>query len=243
MSNYQRADHSSTPRLSISAAPHWMAQREDYAFANLRRDVADATFGYGEWVMVILMWTMEDFKQGLVGRCPTCYLDYGRIAEVYQQPAKRICPDCYGTTFEGGVRAKLRRPAIFDDSDQDEGHERRGAVTRSSANVSLWIDFTINTNDYLVRRDNTRWQIHVPDLTNLYHGFGNHADVISGVAQSLSANLEDGSSVVYTIPPTVPEDIEELLDTTPDHFVGPLDDIEVNGPLYLSTDQSVDVQP
>lgn len=242
--HYQRADASATARQSLSTQPHWAAQREDYAFKTLRRDIADTLFKFGEWVLVVLMWSLADFEDGLVDRCSVCYTAAGRLAEVYQQPNKRLCPSCYGTTFEGGIRALVRRPALVIDDDVDEAPSKHGVREVQSARADIWVDFTLRTNDYLIRSDNSRYQVHVPAMDTLYHGYGFVAPAFTGMCQQVSINLEDRSSVVYLVPPGDNTDIFDLLDPTGEHFEFEQSlDLQVNGPLFVGNQNDAVVDP
>jgi hypothetical protein len=73
---------------------------QPHAVATERFRHDGALFQWGEYAIFVLMWSVDDFEQGRVGRCPACYTAYGLIAEAYDQPARRNCPECFGTTFK-----------------------------------------------------------------------------------------------------------------------------------------------
>lgn len=161
----------------------------------------DALYAFGEWTMFFLMWRVEDHKKGLVDRCETCYEDYGDIAEVFKQSAKRKCPDCFGTTFEGGFKARIVRPAIWNLNAEENKEQSRGEVIKNTASVQSSSDFMLRTGDYLVRGDNTRWQMRTPAPAFLREGFNTATPELNHMGSSFSqCDREDEYSVAYTLP-------------------------------------------
>lgn len=171
-----------------------------YATQQERMRHDDAVLWYGEMTVFILWWSTLDFHNGLVDRCSTCFKPLLDIAEVYQQAPKIKCPNCYGTTFEGGFRALLYRPALWDHYQADQDLQRRGLTTSQTANVQPTTDFQMRDNDCAIRGDNTRWRITQPKQTELATGFGTKASWPNVLTSVIEAHLEDTSSVVYTVP-------------------------------------------
>lgn len=190
----------------------WLRDQENWAMTTLAREHNDALYQWGEYSMFVLLWSARDFDAGLVERCPVCYVAYGKIAEAYGQTAKSDCPDCYGTTFEGGHRAKIIRPALWADTDeQDEIEQRRGTHVTDRATIQSTTDFVLRNRDLVFRADGTRWQVSAPDAESVTTGFHTkgHKDSSVGLT-SATVTREDEASVAYDIPPTTPQLIATL---------------------------------
>jgi len=182
--------------------------REDWAIEQMRSRHDGALWRFGEYSMFVLLWRIEDFEAGLVGRCPECMTPYGAITDVYKQPMKTGCVTCYGTTFEGGFKARIVRPAMWDMGEATNGPGERGEVVRANAAVQSTHDFRMRTNDFVRRADGTRWHVQGLSTNHLRAGFGfpdkegtaigfNYGQVI----------LEDPASNAYAIqiPDTLPQ--------------------------------------
>lgn len=187
--------------------PHWVQDPQDYAVATLVQDQDDALWTFGEYVMLVLLWNIRDFERGQVARCPTCYSNFGKIADAYGQAAKEKCPDCFGTTFQGGFRAKIVRPAIFTAVDVDDNPEgSRGHIASASTSVQTTNDFTLRNRDFVFRGDGSRWSFIRPASTVAYTGFEVKGPIVGWNAGQVVR--EDESSVAYTVPP---EDTSALI--------------------------------
>lgn len=160
----------------------------------------DAALWFGEMSIFVLWWSVEDFEKGRVDKCPTCIVPWGDITDVYQQSPRMKCPNCYGTTFEGGFRALIHRPALWDHSHADQDIQRRGLATKQVASIQPTTDFEMRDNDCVIRSDNTRWRIEMPKQTEVTTGFGTKAGFVNVLTSVVTANLEDKLSVVYDIP-------------------------------------------
>jgi hypothetical protein len=183
--------------------PYYVREQQGWAIEQERMRHIQALYQVGENAAFFLMWHLLDFEAGLVGRCTRCYAAgrAQRVAEVYNQPTQQKCPDCYGTTFQGGIRARIVRPALFTDADETEHPESRGTQHPVSLTVESSVDFRLREGDYVIRADGTRWRTATPVRTNLRSGFGHPvqgADAISYNASS--ARLEDRTSVAYQLP-------------------------------------------
>lgn len=189
----------------------------------------EALWRFGEYTIFVLMWTLADLNAGRTTRCTTCFTS-NDITEVYNQPTKRRCPDCYGTTFEGGYRARIVRPGIWEASDTESDESRRGQINTGSATVQTTMDFHWHSGDYAIRADNSRWQVGSLQSELLDTGF-EPSTARTALAYTVRATLEDPSSVAYDIPPTSPADVALLarrLDRAP-HLFADIED--VRGPL------------
>src|SRR4051812_46155277 len=89
---------------------------EDYAVAQLRKDVRDSLTMAGEQsVLLRLFHAQEDDAVP----CPQCG------DEIYKSPEKN-CPSCYGTMFDGGGREAMKVGALFPDPQVNETLGNRG---------------------------------------------------------------------------------------------------------------------
>lgn len=196
----------------------------------------DALYMVGEWTMFFLKWRIEDHEKGLVARCQVCYLDYGDIAEVFKQPSKRRCDNCFGTTFEGGIKARLVRPAIWQPNTEEHAEQRRGEIIRNSAMMQSTSDFKMRVGDWVLRADGTRWKMRNPSTNLLRDGFETATPEISNVGYIYGQlDLEDDSSVAYDVPISGVSPVptpEELLGTNT-HYLPDFSAHEfINGPLF-----------
>jgi hypothetical protein len=154
-----RPDDTSSPHTD----EYYLRQQEDWATYQERMRHEQALYQVGEYSMFILMWSLIDFEEGLVVRCTRCYGTTGtiqqRVANVYNQPTQNECPDCYGTTFEGGIRAKIVRPTIWADQDEKEKLAQRGVVHPERVSVESTWDFRMRQGDFILRADGSRWRV------------------------------------------------------------------------------------
>lgn len=191
-----------TPTRSHRVMPYYIREPQGWAIEQERRRHNEALWYVGENTMFVLMWHLEDFMDNLVGRCPTCYESQGRIANVYGQADEYKCPDCFGTTFEGGFKALIVRPAIFSDSDEGETRDRRGVVHPQDLTIESTPDFRIRTGDYCFRVNGDRYYMRVPERITLRTGFGHATQTETAIGYNhANAAVEDPDSVAYMIPP------------------------------------------
>ena len=187
-------------------SPFWLPEHHDAQSSHLSDHHVSALYSMGEYVMFVLMWQVSDFKAGLVGRCPTCYGARQRVSEAYKQAPDSKCLDCFGTTLEGGYRARIVRPALVSDSTSGETKmAKRGEVTTDALTLETTTDFFSRTGDYLIRADGTRYQLQEMTTLVVRSGFGFPSLSLSVGGLIPGARLEDVSSVVYKIPPSPAE--------------------------------------
>lgn len=217
--------------------PYHAWDRQDWAIEQERQRHADALYRLGEYSVFVMMWTLIDFKAGLVGRCTRCYSTpnsvQSRVSAVYNQPTQNKCPDCFGTTFEGGVRAKIVRPAIWTDTDETEKQDRRGSVHPEQSSVESTWDFRMHQGDYVIRADNSRWRLpESPSRVTLRSGFAHPDQVDASITYDrIQARYEEKTTVAYMLPPTDSATISGVLTAPgwqPIDFSG---FEEINGPL------------
>lgn len=194
---------SMVPIAPLAKSPYYLPDMKQYVVAQETMRHNEALYAFGEYSMFVLMWRIPDFAAGLVTRCHVCYAR-GRTSDAYGQSDKEKCLNCYGTTFEGGIRAQIVRPALWVDNDEDTiVTDARGQMTHSADRlVQTTADFTMRTNDYVFRYDGTRWQIGVPTGDRIHTGFGPIGSAGSLIGFNINGvNKEDEASVAYLIPP------------------------------------------
>lgn len=195
-----------TKRRVHKVMPYYIRERQDWAIEQERRRHNQALWYVGENTMFVLMWHLEDFQSQLVNRCPTCYESQGMIAEIYGQTDEYKCPDCFGTTFEGGFKAIIVRPAIFSDSDEGETKHSRGVIHPNDLSIDSTPDFRVRTGDYCFRQNGDRFFLRVPERITLRTGFGDPSQGGTAIAYNhANAAQEDPSNVSYMIPPATDE--------------------------------------
>jgi hypothetical protein len=181
--------------------PYRLPVRQDFAVATERQRNAQALYLVGEWCFFALMWHLEDFQAGLVVRCITCY-GTSPVAAAYGQGRQNSCPDCYGTTFEGGYKALIIRPAVFSDTDEGETRTRRGVARGGDITVESTPDFRVRSGDYVFRPSGERYYLRIPDRVTARTGFGPPYQSSTAIGYNHArASDEDPSSPAYLIPP------------------------------------------
>lgn len=188
--------------------PYYVRDRQGWAVDQERMRHNQALFTVGEYSMFVLMWHIQDHNDGLVARCSTCWDTdaansiKSQVADVYKQPEQHRCPDCFGTTFEGGFKAQIIRPAIFSDSDEGEQHQARGVAKPEDLSVESTPDFRVRNGDFVFRATGDRYQLRVPQRVTLRTGFGTPTQAGEAIGYNHArAALEDPTSVAYIIPP------------------------------------------
>lgn len=169
----------------------------DYAAVLEIQHHDEALAWYGEMAALVLLWDIEDFNEGRVGRCSVCYTPFGKITEAYNQPMRNRCHNCFGTTFEGGYRALVYRPTLWGPVPQMEGLTKHGELKIVSAEVQTTADVQMRDGDWIVRQDGTRWKIGQPVGQEITTGFGPSADQLS--RSSFRATQEDPTSAAFLV--------------------------------------------
>lgn len=200
----------------VTHRPYYVRERQDWAVDQEHMRHNQALYQVGEYALFALMWHLQDFLAGLVGRCTRCYASdnpvQNRISKVYEQPTQNRCPVCFGTTFEGGYKALIIRPTIFSDTDEGEQLQQRGVTHPSDLDLESTTDFRVRTGDYVFRQTGDRYQLRVPNRITLRTGFGHPHQSTHAIGYNHArASYEDPSaSVAYDIPPG-PEQLREVL--------------------------------
>lgn len=197
-------------RLYVRDRQNWAVDQERY-----RHD--QALYSLGEYSIFYLMWSLLDLEAGLTTRCPTCYGAAGStqdaIAQAYQQPKINKCPDCFGTTFAGGFRAKIVRPALWADDDESEKLDKRGVVHPESVSVETTWDFRMRQGDYIIRADGSRWRLPAsPRRTTLRSGWDHPGQKQNSITYAqIQARFEEPGTVAYMLDPTDKAALRTLL--------------------------------
>lgn len=193
--------------MTHSVQPYHLPDPQDWTRDLLARQHNEALYGFGEYAMFALMWTAFDFDADRVERCHVCYASGGkqeRVNRAYGQPIRNNCPNCFGTTFEGGYRARIVRPTLWADDNPEVEQTKQGVVDRNNLSVESTSDFTVHEGDYVFRSDGTRWRVAKQgDTVYLRTGFAQPSDAYDAVSLNVSSvEQEDDSSIVWKIPPT-----------------------------------------
>lgn len=228
-------------QANVEVQPYYVRDTQAWSVEQERQRHIQALFQVGEYAMFALMWHLQDFNAGLVGRCVRCTGAAGskaaKMMDVYKQPTQNRCPDCYGTTFEGGYRALIIRPAIFSDTDESEALTARGVVNPTDINVESTTDFRVRNNDYVFRGDGDRFQLGVPARIQLRTGFGlpNQSKSAIGYNHARASYEDPNASVAYDIGPSA-NGLRTILSRGqhfPENFAA---DEVIRGPLIPSGD-------
>jgi hypothetical protein len=192
--------------------PYYVRQPQRWAVDQERQRHSQALYTLGEWTMFCLMWHIQDYENGLVSKCPACATS--RIASAYKQPERNKCMTCFGTTFDGGFKALIVRPAIFSDTDEGQQYQARGVVESDDLDMESTPDFRVRSGDYCFRSTGDRFFLRVPQRVTLRTGFATPYQRAMAVGYNHAhASLEDHSTVSYLIPPKA-DDLIEILNVS-----------------------------
>lgn len=223
--------------------PLYVRDTQQWAIEQERQRHDQALYSVGEYAAFFLMWNLLDFEQGLVTRCPRCSGSmsgtdaHQKVATVYEQPLNNRCPYCYGTTFAGGYRARIIRPALFGDADQDNRLDAKGQVNPEEVLVESTTDFRVRAGDFVVRADNRRYQLRTPRRVMLRSGFGHPTQTDTSINYSLSrASREAPGTVAYMLPPGDDQRVGEMLTTIRFTPAGTSTYEDIKGPLIPDGD-------
>jgi hypothetical protein len=227
----------STPAVDPSRGqPYWQRQPELWAEDQVADSHEEALHYFGEYAVFVLMWRAVDYDAGLVEHCSRCYAagTLGRESAAYGQPFERRCPVCFGTTFEGGYRARIVRPSMWTDSQPDTVDHARGELHTDAMAIETTADFTFRHGDYVFRKDGTRYrgvELAGAWVRSGYDTPGPDRLVGGSIPQ---ARLEDPSSVAYLIPPDAATISAALGAADRLHLPSSFADIEdLRGPLLI----------
>lgn len=208
------------PRLNPLAPiqPYYLRRQQRWAVDNERQRHLQALYMYGEWTMFVLMWHIEDFNANLVDKCHRCFGVPGeaktpenRRSAAYGNVNEYRCPNCFGTTFEGGFKSIIVRPAIFGDTDESQQYGERGVSNPGELDVESTPDFRVRSGDYSFRSTGDRYFLRVPDRVTLRTGFATPYQRTDAIGYNhAKAAIADPTAVAYSLPPS-PEDLVSIL--------------------------------
>lgn len=194
---------------------------QTWAVDQVRQRHNEALLTWGEYCVFVLLWRAEDYDSGLVGRCPICWgrdATEGRMAEAFKQPVRKDCIECLGTTFEGGFKAKIVRPALWNLSAEADRDAQRGQVSTRTGQVESTEDFRLRVGDFIIRADNSRWQVQNFSPFYLSTGFQTTTRQRNIIGFNMGqVTEEDPSSVAFLIPP-IGKAATDLLDVDRERF-------------------------
>lgn len=117
---------------------------EDWAVRNLRQWVRDSLMSHGEQAIALCMYRAST-DENTVRRCQACFDD------VYNQ-GDQDCTNCWGTSFDGGIRTATRVWALFTDNEtNEETREKHGVYNPDKRQVQTEYPPPLCEHDYLVR--------------------------------------------------------------------------------------------
>lgn len=198
-----------------------LPNRQPWAVEQMQGRHNDALYRFGEYSMFVLLWKLRDFSAGYVARCTNCQVAAEAginqdILDVYKQSPEHNCPVCLNTTFEGGYKAKIIRPSLWDFSEDVEQDNRRGVINTAQAAVQSTPDFRMDVGDYIIRADGTRWNVQSLATNHLRTGFEYpmKSETILGFNYGRCVK-EDPSSVAFEVAPKDPSIVRSILDLGP----------------------------
>jgi hypothetical protein len=227
--------------LPTAPQPYVLPDPQNWAVEQERLRHDQALFDHGEYAFFILMWQELDNRLGRVTRCSRCYGQTvnSRVANVYNQAAEERCPQCFGTTFEGGFKALIVRQSLWTFSEDNDTIGRRGIIEQATAAIQSTSDFQMRTGDHVVRGDGTRWTIQSLTAPHLRTGFQTPTNTGNIVAFNYGqAAKDDASAPSFAMPPHLTaSQLHAVLN--PPHPHRPIDYSdyeEVRGPLLAPYD-------
>lgn len=211
--------------------PYLASQPQQWASSTVESSHSEALFSYGELALFVLMWRTVDFDAGLVSHCTVCFGGaQSRQAAAFDQATQNRCPSCFGSTYDGGYRAQVKRPILMADRNSEITERERGVVSTDSINFETTGNITVHNGDYLFRFDGSRYRCDEKNEVIVRTGFvgPDGVDTISGTSV---AHLESSTSVAYLIPPTESA-LKTMLNTSSPFMVSDLtvgDVVRTNG--------------
>ena len=199
-------------------SPHYLPDPQPWAVQQLAQAHDGALYRFGEYGIFYLLWQPGDYDAGLVGFCSTCVLPFGEDAIAHRSPGFANCPNCLGTTFEGGFRARIVRPYTIVFEEEQDKQDAKGTYQTANGNIESTSDFKMRVGDFLVRADNSRWSISSVQDDYLATGFEYKTVQRNAFGFAYgNISLEEPTSPIYLAEPVTVQALVDLLDLSHPH--------------------------
>lgn len=195
--------------------PFYLPEPQPHATDWFNRAHDQAIWSFGEYVIVFLMWQVSDVDAGRAEPCHRCFVR--PEFETFRQPTESKCPNCFGTTIEGGYKAKLVRPSLWIwDEETVTDHKHGEYLQETAQRIELPGDFFMNQGDIVLRADTSRWVVpQAADIEEIRTGWTQaNRQFISAGQQIANVQYANENTPPYIIPPTDPEEIAGILAPT-----------------------------
>lgn len=124
---------------------YWDAGHLSREVLYTRKAVEDGMKLCGATWLVRRMWTLQDLADGLVKRCPICWDDVS-----HQSKRPNDCPNCYGTTFDGGYRPlEMRRLVVNENGSDNTEYDNHGTREKFDVMVKMAVEPIYHDGDLL----------------------------------------------------------------------------------------------
>lgn len=134
---------------------------EPYAVRMARQSIRDSLMSHGEECVLFHMYHVNEVDK-TVQRCPVCY------DSVYKQGEKFNCPQCYGTTFDGGVKDVYRAWGLFTDANDEETFGKRGFWHPIASSIHTEWQPDLWQRDYVARIASWTLDHRVVEVDSIY---------------------------------------------------------------------------
>jgi len=146
-------------------------QRDIFAEVDQQRFHSEALEWFGEKIIVRQLWRAEDARIGLVGYCQECQDSVdptnpnssvqSRVSQVYKQSGNSFCPNCFGTTFNGGFKPICYHLYMLAaDAAQIRANVSTGQYWRDNPTIQLSWFPELRTGDIVARVE--EWEDEIP---------------------------------------------------------------------------------
>ena len=124
---------------------YWDAGHVSREVLYTRKAVEDGMRLCGSTWLVRRMWTLQDLADGLVKRCPVCWDEVN-----HQSKRPNDCPNCYGTTFDGGYRPlEMRRMVVNENGSDNTEYDNHGTREKFDVTVKMAVEPIYHDGDLL----------------------------------------------------------------------------------------------
>lgn len=148
----------------------------------IKKSVREALELEGELCLYYQMYNPQNAEG--VARCSHCF--EAGYAQSYSTAPQGICPYCFNTTYEGGIKQAFFAPLLISKSDIADDHQPYGDLAEQSANVYLpdyieaWKgDFVVRINGFNLVSENPFkvspsavevWELQTPQVSIVKDG-------------------------------------------------------------------------